>query len=530
MTYPDQPRRLKRLWMPLATLLLGGLGAAGIVLADVIEPHVQFFAVALIILVTPLLLASWLMFFSGLRWGHRFALLGCAVVLLAGAGFGLSQVLRHEGSVSGTGVPRFVWAWTPPRAEASLADLAIGHKGEGAGEVDLSVKEDTNYPQFLGRDRDGIARGVRLARDWKARPPEELWRQSIGLGWSAFAVVGDYALTQEQRGDKELVVCYELKTGKPRWTHEHEVRFRDSQGGDGPRATPTVVGDRVYTAGGTGILDCIDGRTGKNLWTHDTLAENNLPNLIWGKACSPLVFDDKVIVTGGMEKGPSLLAYQKDTGELLWKGGEDGAAYSSPALATVAGTRQILSVNAHSVTGHDPKSGKVLWSFDWPSDWAKASQPVPLPGDRVFVSAGYGVGCVMLHLTKNSDGTLSAETLWHNRNMRTQFSNVVITRNCAFGLDDRWLACIDLDTGERKWKGERYEYGQVLLAGDVLIVQAEKGDVALVEANPDEFKELGRIPALKNKTWNNPALAGPYLLVRNDEEAICFELPLRSER
>src|SRR5262249_16844604 len=153
------------------------------------------------------------------------------------------------------------------------------------------------------------------------------------------------------------------------WKHQHHARFHESQGGDGPRATPTISGGRVYTVGGTGILDCIDGRTGKRIWSRDTLAANELANLIWGKACSPLVFDNKVIVTGGKDSGASLLAYHKDTGEPLWKGGKDEAAYSSPALATVAGTRQILSFNAHSLTGHDPADGKVLWHVDWPDEW-----------------------------------------------------------------------------------------------------------------------------------------------------------------
>jgi outer membrane protein assembly factor BamB len=318
-----------------------------------------------------------------------------------------------------------------------------------------------------------------------------------------------------------------LKTGTVRWKHEDDARLHDKQGGDGPRSTPTIVGNRVYTSGGTGILNCLDGATGEVLWLHDTLGENNLSNLIWGKSCSPLVFGDKVIVTGGKEKRDSLLAYHKDTGKLLWTAGTDDASYSSPALATLADKKQILSVNAHSVTGHDPEDGKILWTFSWPDEWAKASQPVPLPGDRVFLSAGYNVGCVLLHVTRGSDGQWAAEPLWATRKMRTQFSNVVLARNCAFGLDDRVLACVDLETGEQKWKGERYHYGQVLLVGDLLIVQAEEGYVALVEANPDEFKELGRIPALKDKTWNNPVLSGPYLLVRNDKEAVCYQLPVQ---
>jgi outer membrane protein assembly factor BamB len=527
-----EPRRLKRVWMPLLALLAGIGAMTALVMADALEPMQQFWIMTGIVFGVPLLMAFWALFLSGVRWWQRFALVIVGALVGAGLVFGATQVLDVDGAISGSGIPRLKWKWTPT-VEAKLADLKV----ESKSGIDLTVTKDTDFPQFLGRDRNGVAHGVRLARDWSAKPPEELWRKSIGLGWSAFAVVGDYAVTQEQREDKELVVCYELKTGKVRWIHEHEARWRDKQGGDGPRATPTIVDGRVYTLGGTGILDCIDGTTGKNLWTRDTLADIKRDNVYWGKSNSPLVFDDKVIVTGGRiadderrkseNEGPSLVAYDRASGNLLWKAGDDAASYASPALATLAGKKQILSVNAHSVTGHDPEDGKILWNFPWPGDMAKASQPVPLPNDRVFLSAGYDVGCVLLHVTRSSDGQWSAEPLWATRSMRTQFSNVVITRNCAFGLDSRLLCCVDLATGERKWKGERFDFGQVLLVGDLLIVQAEKpGDVVLVEANPDEFKELGRIHALKDKTWNNPVLSGPYLLVRNDREAVCYELPV----
>ncbi len=519
-----EPRRLQRVWMPVLALLAGIGGFTALVMADALEPMQQFYIGMGIVFGVPFLMAFWALFLSGVRWWQRFALLIVGALVGAGLVYGGTQVLEFNGSISGSGIPRLKWKWTPT-VEAKLADLKV----ESKPGIDLTVTKGTDYPQFLGRDRDGVAHGIRLARDWTAKPPKELWRKNIGLGWSAFAVVGDYAVTQEQREDKELVVCYELKTGKVRWKHEHDARLHDPQGGDGPRATPTIVDGRVYTVGGTGILDCIDGATGKKLWTHDTLAENGLSNIIWGKSNSPLVFDDKVIVTGGKEKKDSLLAYRKDDSKLLWTAGDDDASYASPALATLAGKKQILSVNAHSVTGHDPEDGKILCTFPWPGDMAKASQPVPLPNDRVFLSAGYDVGCVLLHITRGSDGQWSAEPLWATRGMRTQFSNVVITRNCAFGLDSRILSCVDLATGERKWKGERYDFGQVLLVGDLLIVQAEKGDVVLVEANPNEFKELGRIPALKDKTWNNPVLSGPYLLVRNDREAVCYELPVEEQ-
>lgn len=524
MTQNSEPRRLKRVWMPIATLVVGVGSFTALVLADALEPMQQFFLGLGIMLATPLLLVFWLLFFSGLLWRQRFLYLIVGSVAAAGLVFGLTKALRMDGSIGGSGIPRLRWIWIPSD-EASAADLRI----EDGEQIDLSYFKETDYPQFLGRGRDGVAHGVRLVRDWNAQPPKELWRKKIGLGWSAFAIAGDYAITQEQREDKELVVCYELKTGKVRWKHEHENRLKNPQGGgDGPRATPTIVNGRVYTLGGTGILDCIDGATGKNLWTRDTLGEHNLPNLIWGKSCSPLVFDNKVIVNGGQEKRDCLLTYDRETGQPLWQAGDDDASYSSPALATLADMKQILSVNAHSVTGYDPQDGKVLWNFPWPGEMAKASQPVPLPGDRVFVSAGYNVGCVVLHVTRGSDGQWTAEPVWVGRNkMCTQFSNVVLAHNCAFGLDCRVLACIDLETGERKWKGNTYNFGQIMLVGDLIVVQAEDGFVALVEANPNEFKEVARMPALNDKTWNNPVLSGPYLLVRNDKEAVCYQVPVQ---
>jgi outer membrane protein assembly factor BamB len=372
-----------------------------------------------------------------------------------------------------------------------------------------------------------VVPNARLARDWSARPPREVWRQPVGLGWSSFAVVGAAAFTQEQRGDQELVVCYDLKTGKVRWTHADTARFHEAMGGDGPRSTPTVAGGRVYALGATGILNCLDGATGKLLWTRETL--KGIPNLEWGKSSSPLVFDDLVLVSGGNTAGPSLLAFNKDNGNPVWQAGHDKSSYSSPVLADLAGRRQVVMVNARSVTGHDPADGHILWEYSWPGELAKASQPVVLEGDRVLLSAGYGLGCVLLQVKDEGGAAQAVSERWSNRYLKTQFSNVVVRDGFVYGLDDGVLTCLDLDTGKRRWKGGRYGYGQVLLAGDLILVQAESGSVVLVEATPDRHHELARLPALKGKTWNNPALAGPYLVVRNDQEAACYRLPLEEK-
>lgn len=515
-------RRRWRWWMP-ATLLVLAVGTIVFLQtgSDLEGPFRNMYTV-FITEGTVLLLLVWYVFFTGLRWRSKFIRLGVVVVVLVGLGFAFGRTVRMDGSINGSGWPKLTWRWTP-KPDAGVQQLRVA---PDAAVVDLASGSEHDFPQFLGPERSGLVRGVQLARDWSVRVPRELWRQPVGVGWSSFAVVGSCAITQEQRGDSELTVCYDIDTGRPLWEHANPVRFSEGMGGDGPRATPTIDGGRVYVLGATGVLDCLDGATGKAIWSRDVLKENDLPNLIWGKSSSPLVVDDLVVVSGGDVKKATLLAYKKETGEPAWQAGADKASYSSPLLATLAGVRQILSVNAGSVTGHDPADGHELWSFPWPGEFAKASQPIVLDSDRVFISAGYGLGCSLLQLEAGEAGRMQVRELWHSPHMKTQFTSAVLRDGFAYGLDDGILACVDLATGERKWKGGRYGHGQVLLINDVILVQAESGEIALVAADAAGHNELGRFRALKSKTWNNPALAGGKLLVRNDREAACYELPL----
>ncbi|HTH46767.1 MAG TPA: PQQ-binding-like beta-propeller repeat protein, partial [Candidatus Limnocylindria bacterium] len=391
----------------------------------------------------------------------------------------------------------------------------------------VAAEAKYRFPQFLGARRDGRVDDVRLARDWTAAPPKELWRHPVGLGWSGFVVADGLAITQEQVGEDELVTACALLTGTPIWAHTNHTRFREWQGGDGPRATPTIVDHRVYTYGATGILNCLDLATGRLRWSVDVLETNGLHNLTWGKSSAPLVADGRVIVSGGTSPEKGWLAYDADTGKPLWSANGEAANYASAAAATLAGRPQILVSGPQAVAGLDPATGVSLWRFAWGSDKPpKCSQPLVLNDDRVFLSAGYAMGCVLIQVRAAADGSLQAAELWRAKSMKTQFNNVAVRDGHLYGLDDGFLACVEVATGKRLWKDGRYGSGQSLLVGDLLLVQAEAGFVALAEAKPEGFNELGRISALDSKTWNNPALAGPYLLVRNDHEAACYELPL----
>lgn len=383
-----------------------------------------------------------------------------------------------------------------------------------------------DYAQFLGPERNGKLVGIKLARDWQTQPPKLLWRNHVGAAWSSFAVAGNHALTQEQHGAFETVTCYDLKTGAMKWRHRDSTAYESPVAGTGPRATPTIVGGRVYAMGATGRLNCLRMDSGERVWSKDVVADNDAKINSWGMSGSPLVLDSLVIVSAGGEQGKSLVAYHAQTGARMWSAGNDRAGYSSPQLATIAGAPQILIFNRANVAAHAPDTGEIFWQQPWPNETECVAQPVPLAGDRVFVSSGYGIGCKLFQIARDEQNVWSSALLWENINLKAKFTNVVEHEGFVYGLDDGILVCLDLATGQRAWKRGRYGHGQLILIDDLLLIQAESGEVFLVEANPRAHVELGSFRALEGKTWNNPAFAASYLLVRNDREAACYELAL----
>jgi len=234
-----------------------------------------------------------------------------------------------------------------------------------------------------------------------------------------------------------------------------------------------------------------------------------------------------VIVSAGGRGNRSLVAYDAASGQPLWAGGTGGASYSSPVLVELAGRKQIVILNDRTLAGHDPETGSVLWEEAWPSGSPNVAPPVLLPGDRLLVSTGYGIGSKVFRVARGADGALNAELEWESTRLKSKFANLVVHEGWVFGLDDGVMTCLDPATGERKWKGGRYGHGQLLLVEDLLLVQTEDGEIVLLEPSPDGQKELSRFAVLDGRTWNPPALAGAYLVVRNDREAAVYELPTR---
>jgi outer membrane protein assembly factor BamB len=477
------------------------------------------------------LVAHWYLLVGKAPWMtrvKRFAIFAFSMVVLIVVA---KATLRYEGSTGGDSAPRFVWKWSPEtRSSAAVDELATGSENS-AGQVPEGAADSA---QFYGPNRNGEVTTTG-SLDWATHPPEELWRRPVGLGWSGFAVVGGRAVTQEQRGEEEWVTCYDLNNGELLWKHLDSARFDEKMSGIGPRSTPTIAGGKVWTLGATGILNCIDLVSGEPLWTHDTLKENGAENVEWGKSASPLLIDGQVVVTGGDDRA-MLLAYEADSGELKWKSEPDGASYSSPVVATVDGVRQILSVNKKSVTAHEVESGQMLWKWNWDDGkFPKVGQPVPAGEDRVLVSASYGAGSYLLEVKMTGPGGKAAVTpLWKTTRLKTKFSSASVKDGYAYGLDESIFACIDLSDGSKVWKGRRYGFGQQLLVnGDTFLVQTERGKVVLVAATPEAHRELGELDGLAESggtCWNPPTLAGQYLLLRNEREAVCYRLQMDGEQ
>ncbi len=379
------------------------------------------------------------------------------------------------------------------------------------------------WTNFRGPKRDGKYEEASVSTSWPANGLRQLWKQPVGIGHASFVVADGKAYTIEQRRSQEVVAAYDINNGHEVWTQKWNAQFTDSTG-DGPRATPTWDQGRIYALGATGELRCLDANSGSVIWGKNILSDNSASNLPWAMAASPLIVDDKVIVLPGGANGKSVVAYNKSTGAPVWKVLDDPQAYVSPMLVELAGRRQIVVVSSYRVVGLAPENGALLWSYSWNTDnGINVSQPVIVDRNRFFISSGYGKGAALVEV-KGSGNSFTASTIWENKNMKNKFNPSVLHNRYVYGLDEGILVCLDVNTGERKWKEGRYGYGQVILAGDHLIVTSDQGDVALVKASPDKYTEVARFTAVSGQTWNYPAIASGKLLVRNSNEMAAFDI------
>ncbi len=475
---------------------------------------------------------GWLWFRSG--WSAIWSRILPTLAVVFGVGF---LVCYKPIITGGMGIDR----WEPRFWVSRTIELTTDNK-----RADFASQTEYDFPQFFGRHRNGVVDTFGATLVDLEEQCSVVWKKPIGQGWSGFACSNGFAVTSQQVGADEVVSCIDIQTGLPHWTYRHKRRHEDFLGGVGPRSTPTISDGKVYFNGANGLLVCLNADTGELIWKQDLTELLNISliastngagismqtentNVTWGRAGSPLVYKDLVIVPAGGGQGQdpaSLIAFDAKTGQEKWRGGEDDIGYSSPTIATLAGKEQILIVNEATVSGHDPETGQTLWTHPWPghsNQDANTSQANDIGNDRVLVSKGYGVGGELLQVKRDSSGEFTVVSLWKNqRVLKTKLTSALVKDKYAYALNDGILECVELETGKRVWKRGRYGHGQVLLIGDKLLVHAERGFLALVDATPDGFKEHGRFDTIDGICWNTICVYNQYVLVRSELEAACI--------
>ena len=455
----------------------------------------------------------------------RFALCVAASVFLA------STFLRFDGAV-GSRIPQFSLRWSETAEQQFLArQTAGGNTDAKIDDIELASSSAVlgDWPGFRGPDRDSRIQGLTIDTDWPSGSPPEIWRRRVGPGWSSISVVGPLLFTQEQRGKSETVVCYRADTGIQVWEHTDQARFHETYSGAGPRATPTFADGRVYTVGAEGAVNCLEAATGETVWTRNLVQDTSATVPFWGFSSSPLLIDNVAVVFSGAGSGRSIVAYDTDDGRIRWTAGDGTKSYSSAHRATFHGRRQVLFCTEMGLESFDPGTGTQLWRHEWHfPDLNRCVQPSLVGDDSIVFATGTEAGTRRLNV-RRSGGVWSADFDWETNDLKPHFNDFVVHQGNAYGFDGNFsciFCCVDLDTGKRRWKRGRYGNGQVLLIADqdLLLVLSEKGNVFLLETNPDKLVEKARFRAITGKTWNHPAIAHGRLFVRNGAEMACFHL------
>ncbi|HEY2415973.1 MAG TPA: PQQ-binding-like beta-propeller repeat protein [Pirellulaceae bacterium] len=387
------------------------------------------------------------------------------------------------------------------------------------------------WPQFLGPNRNGVSAATGLLDSWPAAGPKEVWRVTGGAGMSGIASAGGHLCTLVQHDGQQWLVAHHPATGKQQWQTTLAPEYKNTQG-DGPRATPTIAGERVFAFTGQGILTCVNLATGSQMWSHDVVGELKGKVAEYGMACSPLLVGDLVIVTVGAPKA-CLIAYKAQSGERAWTAGDDPCGYSSPALLNVGGRQQIVAFTGGSVIGVTSDSGKVLWRHPYETDYeCNTASPIAVDGN-VLISSGENHGSALLKLNPNGDKFDVAE-IWSSQGprsvLRSEWQTPILLDGKLYGLDNIGsagpitnLTCLDAATGKQLWQQPRFGKANMIAADGKLFFTSMTGELIIVRATPKGYEEIGR-KQVSGPTRQAPAIADGKLYLRDDKEIICLDI------
>lgn len=379
-----------------------------------------------------------------------------------------------------------------------------------------AAEDDPGWPQYRGAARDGVVSAASVS--WPEAGPRVVWKSEAGSGFSQLTIVGGAVFTGVSDDSAEYLVRLELATGKETWRTAIGPLLENNFG-NGPRATPTVDGDRVYGLGGKGKLVALKASDGTEVWSVDLLARFGGKQPRFGYSGSPLAVDDLIIVEAGGKDGKAVAALDKATGDTRWTALDGPTGYSSAIVTVLGGVRQIVMARHDGLIGLDLE-GKTLWTHTL--EQAAIAMPLRVGEDRVFVSSAGDAGCALLRVSKG-DGGFTVTEVWKNRSMKNHFNSSAYRDGLIYGFDNATLRCMSAEDGETRWAKRGFGKGSLLVAGDRLVVLSDKGKLLLVDGGPDEYRELGAAQVLEGKSWTAPSYGGGRICVRNLTHMACVD-------
>lgn len=398
----------------------------------------------------------------------------------------------------------------------------------------------TEWPQWRGPNRDGVSSEIGILKEWAASGPKVLWKHPLGEGFSGISVSQGRVYTMFSKGNDEFIICLNATDGQEIWRFRSDDNYHEGQGGNGPRATPTLDGDLLFTVSAYGKLYALNAGNGEKVWSHNLQQKFGSDMPRWGFSTSPLVQGDLLLVEAGGKGEKSIVAFEKKSGEVMWSSHKDKLGYSSPIAITVQGVRQIICFTGTKLVSVSPTDGTIYWQYPWKTGYdVNAATPVFIPPDKVFISSGYDKGAAVLQMRvfishdddraaveqiKENQGNVRIKEIWKNRKMKNQFSSSVLHENYLYGFDNSILKCIEADTGEEQWKTRGFGKGAVILADGHLIILSDRGKLGLAEATPAGYIEKTSAKVLSGLCWTAPTLANGRLYLRNEEEIVCLDM------
>ena len=399
-----------------------------------------------------------------------------------------------------------------------------------------------DWPQYHGIKSDKTSDESIGIQNWKER--KQLWKVDTPNGFSSFVVADGHCYTIVLRSiegiDREVCVALDAASGKEIWAatlglsrYGHDGGGRgtpDNRGGDGPRSTPTFDAGKIYVLDSDMNLVCLNADSGKEIWKHGLIKEFSGRNIKWKNAASPLIEGGNVYVAGG-GAGESLLAFDKNTGDVAWKSGDHIMTHATPVAATIQGVRQIIFFVKSGLVAVTPDNGKELWNYPFPFQTSTAASPV-VSGDVVYCAAGYGVGAGAVKISKNGD-ELQADEIWRlegNSPVTNHWATPLAKDGYLYGMfgfkeyGDGPVKCVEIATGKVVWEKRGFGPGNLVLAGDTLLALSDTGELVLIKATPKAYEELARAKVIDGKCWSTPVIADGRIYARSTKEGVCIAL------